>query len=1124
MPIERIRLFASSVSGLLLLTLVSPIACKAQAGGAAPPPAQAPIVLSSGEAVSAEVPAGGTRTLTIAACAGCFAEVRIEQMDNSMPMAILTGPGISSPLSRSCDSGIHSVLRIPFIAPQSANYDLEIRLAKPPSGAIRIRLVSPRPANASDFNVVAAYDAMARAESLRRAPAVDTAANAIASYDRTFQLAQTVGDRGLQQRALTGKARIYLYKLGDYTAALKTAEEAGALMGNRFGESPQSVLAADAATWKVLSSAYYFLARYPEMIDATDRSLALYAKLGDLYWQGILEGNAASVYAEIGEMQQALSAAERALDIAEQLSDLPGIAFTRATIAAIHFERGEYQAAIDADQAALEEIRIQPYPDEEGQVWLNLAEIYDELNDFERERDALERCLPLLRNSGNLASESTALEDLGILYLRKMQSRKAAESLDQSMRIAQSHSLRREEAMAWLGKSELLAAEHQVRQALAAAGSGQMRAMQAGEAFTSALLLQEEGDLQTRLGDAPAAMTTYRKAESSWSAIPNPQHAALARASIARIESRSGHVVEARNDILHALDGFEASRNKISGRSLRESFFTSVHDFYDLAIEISMSTSSRAAARNRDAEDAWLEAWTIAERARARSLVDTIRESSPFSTRGVPQSLIDRSSGVERQIVQTQQNILRLSSLQNAAAPLQTAKDQLHALIGEEDDIEARERESSSASLFSAAWHLPSIDSLRARLLDSETELLEYWVGKRHAYLWLITSHSMRAVRLCSSPHLAAAVSAYRKALLAREQSPPGEDLSAREARIAQADRELNVQAERLGSLLLPLRPASEIHRLVVVPDNIIASVPFSALRFRLRDGFLIENYEVTEEPSAAVAMELLSRPEPSPNRDAIAIFADPVYNLFDPRLANTGGASSAVRITSNRGSAAPPPSQTSVPVLRSDADLDLSALPRLRASAEEAKAISSIAGAGRVHLYLGLHATAAAVIEIDWSHFFIAHFATHALVDSARPELSGIVLSTFDKNGSPQNGIFWLHDIYRTPMPLPLVVLSGCRTAGGAAIPGEGISGLAQAFLSSGASTVVGSLWTVDDAVAGKMVPWFYQALLNRHMTISGALRIAQLRMVAAGSPPYDWAGYIVEGNWRIGTVSPAH
>ena len=1093
------------------------IPSKTQTAGPAAASAQTPIVLIPGETISAEVPAHGKRTFTIAACAGCFAEVIIEQLHESMPMAIFSGPGIVDPIPRFCDAGTHSVVRIPFISTQSGDYELEIHLARPSFEAVRITLAASRPAAASDRDVVAAYDALARAEDLRRAAAADTAPKAIASYDQAIQLARETGDPDLQQKALIGKARVYLYKLGDYTTALKTAVQARDLMGNRAGGAPQSDLATDAATWKVLSSAYYFLARYPEMIDATNSSLALYFKLDDLYWQGILQGNIASVYAETGDMQHALSSAEQALAIARKLSDDDGISFSQATIAAIHLWRGEYQAAFDADEAALEEMRIKPYPDEEGQVWLNLAEIYDELNDLERERDALERSLPLVRQSGDTASESTALEDLSMLDLREARSQEAAESLGQSMRIAQTHSLLREEAMAWLGKADLLAAERQVPQALAAAESGQTRAIQADEVFTSALLLQQEGDLHARLGDARAATIAYRKAESAWSAIPNPEHAALARASMARLEFRSGQFAQAHDDILLALDGFEASRRNIASSSLRESFFASVHDFYDLAVELEMRHGSTDSSAIQDA-------WQIAERARARSLMDAVRQSTSFTTRDLPPALSDQSAGIEDRIDETQRKISRLRTGDIDRAALHRAEDQLHTLVLDAEEVEGKEREAIAPSLFGAASRPPSLEDLRAALLAPDTELLEYWVGARDSYLWLITSHSMRAVRLCSSPQLAAAVRAYRKALLAREENPPGEDLPAREARIAHADRELNMQAARLGGLLLPLHPPSGIHRLVVIPDNIVASVPFSALRLGPGDGFLIENYEVTEEPSAAVAMELLSRPSALPNRDAIAVFADPVYNLLDPRLANARGGASTVRVAANSVPAASSHPQVAAPVLRSDADLDLGALPRLRASEEEAQAISSIAGADRAHLYLGFQATPTAVIQTDWSHYSIAHFATHAVVDSARPELSGIILSTLGKDGSPQNGILWLHDIYRTPMPLPLVVLSGCRTADGTEIPGEGISGLAQAFLSSGASAVVGSLWTVDDAAAGKMVPWFYQTLLNQHLSVSGALRAAQLRMLAQGSPPYDWAGYIVEGNWRIGTAPPVH
>jgi CHAT domain-containing protein len=131
-------------------------------------------------------------------------------------------------------------------------------------------------------------------------------------------------------------------------------------------------------------------------------------------------------------------------------------------------------------------------------------------------------------------------------------------------------------------------------------------------------------------------------------------------------------------------------------------------------------------------------------------------------------------------------------------------------------------------------------------------------------------------------------------------------------------------------------------------------------------------------------------------------------------------------------------------------------------------------------------------------------------------------VLSTLTAKGARQNGVLWLHDIYRTPIPVSLVVLSGCGTANGKSIPGEGISGLAQAFLSSGASGVIGTLWSVDDHAAGEMIPWFYRALLDRHFTIAGALRAAQLHMLTLHQPPYDWAGYVIEGNGGAAIGAP--
>ena len=56
-------------------------------------------------------------------------------------------------------------------------------------------------------------------------------------------------------------------------------------------------------------------------------------------------------------------------------------------------------------------------------------------------------------------------------------------------------------------------------------------------------------------------------------------------------------------------------------------------------------------------------------------------------------------------------------------------------------------------------------------------------------------------------------------------------------------------------------------------------------------------------------------------------------------------------------------------------------------------------------------------------------HLATHGLLNTEHPELSGIVLSLVDEQGKPQDGFLRLHEVYNLNWPAELVVLSACRT-----------------------------------------------------------------------------------------------
>jgi CHAT domain-containing protein len=156
---------------------------------------------------------------------------------------------------------------------------------------------------------------------------------------------------------------------------------------------------------------------------------------------------------------------------------------------------------------------------------------------------------------------------------------------------------------------------------------------------------------------------------------------------------------------------------------------------------------------------------------------------------------------------------------------------------------------------------------------------------------------------------------------------------------------------------------------------------------------------------------------------------------------------------------------------------------------------------------------------------FGIIHFATHGFLNDEHPELSGVVLSLFDENGQPREGFLRLHDIYNLKLPVNLVVLSACNTGLGKDVKGEGLIGLTRGFMYAGASSVVASLWKVDDEATAELMSYFYKFMFKDGLSPAAALRKAQISLSQQKrwQSPYYWSGFVIQGQYAQHGISNA-
>jgi CHAT domain-containing protein len=390
--------------------------------------------------------------------------------------------------------------------------------------------------------------------------------------------------------------------------------------------------------------------------------------------------------------------------------------------------------------------------------------------------------------------------------------------------------------------------------------------------------------------------------------------------------------------------------------------------------------------------------------------------------------------------------------------------------------------ESSRARVFRetlAAARLKSDEVNPATLIDAATierkmalhqgVLIEYALGSDRSYVWAVTARKTVGAALPPQADIERAVRAYRQSLIAR-------------------DTRLGTAAGRLYRMLVgPI--ASELASettIIIAADGVLHYLPFESLVTE-NGHFLAEDFTFAYTPSAS-ALDNWDRTSPKTWNKALLALGDPDFGKNGLEAEGVTGLTRRVDV--NRG-------------------LRISPLPNTRV---EVQNIASLYPPESSKLLLGHDASKVSLAKQTLRDFQDIHIATHAFYDEARPERSGIVLSATDQD----DGVLRFGDIVKLRLNADLVVLSACQTGLGKLIRGEGIDGIARAFLFAGTPRVVVSLWNVNDVATADLMKAFY-GRMTAGVPPAQALREAKVKMIRSKivgyRDPYLWAPFVLIG-----------
>ena len=831
------------------------------------------------------------------------------------------------------------------------------------------------------------------------------------------------------------------------------------------------------------------LGRYGEALDAGQVVLDTLDGKGELpvsptsqeigLLTAIVEQNRGGCYEYMGRYEEALEAfaiAEerfRALGRTERLGEM----ISNRGIVLLRLGRGS--EALVAHEAAADVLAKAGLNLRHAQAIANIGETHLQLSNYARSLKEFELARCLLAPTDALVDKHFILRNTADAYLSLNLHSEALVTYREAEALLRGTGMAYDQAQALWGMGSALVAHSEFEEAERVLDEAAALFEKAGNVPLLSGVMLERASLREARGDRKDARATAQRAlelasEDSWpvqqvyarlrladmllpdTAAVEPHLLAAQRLAERlalphlryRTNERLGHLrrlqgrdEEARTLLEATVEEIERSRGTVAQDAMRASFLRDKTAAYEDLLQLYLV---------RDDEPGVRRAFTVAERAKSRALVDLLSGVTEKESSADPE-LDRRLRGLQADL-----NAAYSGLLGSHDGEREVPVAELHARAVELEGEISRLRlqaaaDGSPPELFAAPMPPDAIQNE----LPPDAALLAYHVTGDEILAFVHARGQIRVVRRLGS--VAAVQRLLRKLDSQWDRFGAGREFAERHMPLLERSAR-QVLASLYTELIASVEPLLEevvgslpgetgpVRKLAIVPHGPLHRVPFHALF----DGecYLIERFEISYAPSATVYALCQER-------DARGLDGALVLGVDDP----------------------------SIP-----------------AAAAEARTVSKYLPGANVRV--GEEATLTALWREAPGRGAL-HLACHGLFRADNPMFSALKL---------HDGWLLASDAMDLDLSGALVTLSACESGRSEVVGGDEILGLTRAFLGAGAATLAVSLWLVQDETTAELMGDWYERLRAGGRP-AAALRAAQLGLKDRYPHPYYWAPFVVIG-----------